>query len=666
VATASKVTVSGLAISGITGSHQSTISDYALDASSKDVSANITAKTVTVAGLTAANKTYDGTDLVSVINWGSVTTGVGTETLALNHGSATFSDPNANTGKTVTASGYALANGSNSGLASNYELSATSATTTADIAKAALTVRANDDAKFVTLADNAGYNGASYSGYVNGETDTVLGGTLAITRNNNGTNVAGNYSGVLVPGGLTSSNYTIAFTSGNYTIIPADKLLVRVNNLDTTYGSAPVYSITSAQYLDGANVIHDLIGAAPVGNTFSYSDGTGGSAVFTLGPVAASLGTSGNIRVGSYAIGASNITESSANFSNALTVVGNLSVDPKALTASASGVRKTYDGTTAMNGVVIGLTGMKTNDVVTTSSSGAYNQKDVGSNLGYTISGIALNGSDAGNYYLSAGNALTGNNGAITPAVLSVTANNASKTFNGRPYVGGNGVIYAGFMAGESNADLGGSLTYGGNSQGALNAGSYVITPLGLTSGNYAITFLDGVLVVASNIPPPPPPPVVDSVIPGTPSHAVTESNPALPESGGLNEASISDSINLSVGDASAAGIDGIEVTLERKPNVSIEGIVTVSIPKKLAYGGSFFSIPLPADVVNDRTSDKVVLTMPDGSALPDWLSYDPVRQAIVVHQMPSDGLPIKVVVIAGSKHTMITIIEKLQGLSRL
>jgi hypothetical protein len=99
---------------------------------------------------------------------------------------------------------------------------------------------------------------------------------------------------------------------------------------------------------------------------------------------------------------------------------------------------------------------------------------------------------------------------------------------------------------------------------------------------------------------------------------------------------------------------------------VSIDGIVTVSIPKELAFGGGFFSIPLPADVVNDGTGDKVVLTLSDGSALPDWLSYDPAKRAIEVHQMPPDSLPIKVVVIAGGKRTVVTITEKLQGLSRL
>ena len=39
-------------------------------------------------------------------------------------------------------------------------------------------------------------------------------------------------------------------------------------------------------------------------------------------------------------------------------------------------------------------------------------------------------------------------------------------------------------------------MTYGGSSQGAVNAGSYSIVPGGLTSSNYTITFVNGVLTI--------------------------------------------------------------------------------------------------------------------------------------------------------------------------
>ncbi len=72
-------------------------------------------------------------------------------------------------------------------------------------------------------------------------------------------------------------------------------------------------------------------------------------------------------------------------------------------------------------------------------------------------------------------------NGAlnISQAPLSITANDFSRMYNGLAYSGGNGVTYSGFVNSETSAVLGGSLAYGGTSQGAKNAGSYVITPPG-------------------------------------------------------------------------------------------------------------------------------------------------------------------------------------------
>ena len=85
----------------------------------------------------------------------------------------------------------------------------------------------------------------------------------------------------------------------------------------------------------------------------------------------------------------------------------------------------------------------------------------------------------------------------ITPAPLTVTANNASKTYDGAAYSGGNDVAYSGFVNSETFSVLGGTLGYSGSSQGATNAGSYTITPGGLTSNNYTVSFVNGALTIA-------------------------------------------------------------------------------------------------------------------------------------------------------------------------
>lgn len=77
------------------------------------------------------------------------------------------------------------------------------------------------------------------------------------------------------------------------------------------------------------------------------------------------------------------------------------------------------------------------------------------------------------------------------------TANAATKTYDGIAYSGGNGVIKADFVNGDTDAILAGTLSYGGNSRGAINAGTYAITPVGLTNGlGYAMAFADGALTI--------------------------------------------------------------------------------------------------------------------------------------------------------------------------
>ena len=88
-------------------------------------------------------------------------------------------------------------------------------TKTFTINKAALTVTAED--KTVTFGDDAPTFTVSYSGFVNNETATVLGGTLAYAcdyvKNTSG---AGNYD--ITPSGLTADNYAINFTAGKLTV----------------------------------------------------------------------------------------------------------------------------------------------------------------------------------------------------------------------------------------------------------------------------------------------------------------------------------------------------------------------------------------------------------------------------------------------------------------
>jgi hypothetical protein len=126
---------------------------------------------------------------------------------------------------------------------------------------------------------------------------------------------------------------------------------------------------------------------------------------------------------------------------------------------------------------------------VTLSGSATVSGRNAGTYTGWSTNGLSV---DNGNYTLTDGTVSV----AITPKALTVKANDASKVYDGQSWSGGNGVSYDGFVTGEDSSVLAGELIYGGTSQGAKNAQTYKITPDGLKSGNYEITFADGNLTI--------------------------------------------------------------------------------------------------------------------------------------------------------------------------
>lgn len=170
---------------------------------------------------------------------------------------------------------------------------------------------------------------------------------------------------------------------------------------------------------------------------------------------------------------------------------GTLTINPAALTISTVTDSKTYTGTTASTGTPT-VSGLLGNDSVTNLSQ-VFDSANAGPRSllvgpGYTVN----DGNSGGNYTVNTISA----SGTISPAPLTVTANNATITYTAGAFSGGNGVSYSGFVNGETSAVLGGTLGYSGTSQGARNVGSYVITPGGLLANNYTISFANGSLTI--------------------------------------------------------------------------------------------------------------------------------------------------------------------------
>lgn len=83
----------------------------------------------------------------------------------------------------------------------------------------------------------------------------------------------------------------------------------------------------------------------------------------------------------------------------------------------------------------------------------------------------------------------------IAKAALTVRANDHTITYGDEPT--NNGVVFEGFVNNETQGDLDGKLAWSYNYAPYGDVGSYVLTPDGLTSDNYEITLVSGILTVA-------------------------------------------------------------------------------------------------------------------------------------------------------------------------
>ena len=453
--------------------------------------ASITAKTVSVSGDSGLNKTYNDNNNLPLgsLGYGSLSGVVSGEAVALT-GVGVY-DASAAGSRTITI-GTVTLTGADIG---NYTLQWTNGS--GSIQSKTLTITANNDAKFVSTSDASTYNGVQYEGFEGDDAPADLSGSLSYSRSNSGVNTPGTYTGVIQASGLSSSNYNVVYVNGNYTIIPADKLLVKVNNINTTYGTDLTYSIQSVQYyFSGTSSLVPLSLSSQSGAVYSYKDGASGTVTFTLEPQAPSYSSGGKLTVGNYPVAMANVRKNTTNFSDAITVTGNISVAKKAMSPAPTKVSKEYDTNTTM--LELGLTrpGKETGDQVDINGDGLYNQPQVGTGLGYTISGVSLTGTDAANYYLTTGSSFSGSDGIISAATLTITANDDNWVDTSPAYTGGNGVTYNGFKGSETPSVLTGTISYTGNSQGTSTAGTYTIMPGGLSASNYAISFVAGTLTI--------------------------------------------------------------------------------------------------------------------------------------------------------------------------
>jgi len=469
------VTLSGASLSGTKASNY-TLSSVAT------ATANITPKQLTVTGLSAGNKSYDGS-ATAVLSGNASLLGVidGDDVSLAGTASAVFANSNGGIGKAVTVSGLSL----NGAAKDNYSLAPVSLT--ADIAKVPLTVKAEDRSKgYDGQVFASGGHAVTYAGFILGETASVLGGSLiyggaAATALNVGQHA-------ITPAGLTSANYAITFLDGKLSITPRT-LIIQAKDDSKVYGTAKTYG-TSIAFTSQGLVTGQSIGSVTItpsgGATAASPVGT-----YDLVPTAASGGT---FLASNYDI---------------TYLKGTLTVSAFSVTGSFVAANKTYDGTTTALASNLSLIGARSGDVVSlVGGTAVFQTAGVGNAKRVDLNGATLTGANSGNYVLVGVDPAFAN---ITPNALTVSGLSAvNKTYDGTAVatlsgtavlqgkVDNEDVTLTGTPVGAfANAGAGSSkpVNITGLSLSGAAAGNYTLTPPTLTAN---ITKADQTLTIVS------------------------------------------------------------------------------------------------------------------------------------------------------------------------
>ena len=492
---------------------------------------SITARPITIAGLTISSRMYDGTTLASVGNTANFSNLIGGDNVSVNGTLATanFLDANVGTGKSVNVSGLILT-GSDAG---NYALVGNTSAGNADITPRLISVTANPLSKIYGASDPLKTYVVGGNGLVNGD---VLSGSLSRAA---GETVAGG-AYQITQGSLTAgNNYSLNYLPASLSITPAT-LVVSANSFSRIFGDAnPAFTFSASGFQFSDSVASVLTGtisstATNISNVGSYNIGKGtlaansnyilsvssGSLSITQRPITVSVSGSkvydGSVNLSAPVFVVNNLALSdnisasgSANFANKnvgtdksltgsgislvasvgslanysfagnATGAGNITAAPVAMIGGVAQSR-VYDGTTVAPITVTGYSGLIAGDNVAVNASASFGNKNVGVAKAVSVN-LALSGTDAGNYLLIAPSSLSAD---ITPRPISVAASAGSKIYGDVDPVFAFSIVGAGLVLGDT---LSGALSRAGGE--AVTGSPYAISQGSLTNSNYAINF---------------------------------------------------------------------------------------------------------------------------------------------------------------------------------
>ena len=457
VGTAITVNTSGYTISG-TASANYTLTQPTL-------SADITQKELTITGISADNKVYDG--ITSATTSGTaVLSGVETGDDVTLGGSSIFSFASANVGTviSVATSGYIIGGVDSA----NYML--TLPTLSADITQAGLTISATAGLTKVYGASDPTLT-YSISGFVNGNTEADLDTPVTIAR------TAGEDVGIYaISGSATDANYNINFVTNTFSITAAS-LEVSTDYGEKTYGDAdPSLNYSISGFVNGDTEV-DL--DTPV--TIIRIPGED---------------------VGSYQIIAYNALDSNYNiiFKNN----ESFSINRRAITLTASNQDKIYGdlldlGETAFTVLDLDGDGILPNgeliDTVTLVSATGVDASTT-ADVGTYVDEILITPTSSGDATLTGSNGFDQENYLVAYQTGDLTINRRAITLTADA---GQGKVYgsadptltymiSGFVNGDTEADLDTSVMI--SRAAGEDVGDYAITVSGATDANYTISFV--------------------------------------------------------------------------------------------------------------------------------------------------------------------------------
>ena len=352
---------------------------------------------------------------------------------------------------TITASGAADA---------DYAISYAAGALT--VTPAPLTIAANNRSKVYGAALPT--LTASYSGLVNGDTSESLttAPTLSTTATAGSHVSGGPYT--ITASGAVDADYAISYAAGALTVTPVP-LTIAANSQSKVYG-ATLPTLT-ASYTGLVN-----------GDT---------SASLTTAPRFSTTATAGSSVSGSpYTIGASGAADADYTINY---VAGLLTVTPAPLTITANNQSIVYGSAPPpLTASYTGLVNGDTAESLTTApslSTTATSASAVGSYI------ITVSGAVDPNYTMTYASGAI----AVTPAPLTVTADNQSKVYGGAdPSLS---YTVTGTFYNGDGASLIGGVTLATARGAAATAGTHAITAGGGTAANYAITDVNGTLTVS-------------------------------------------------------------------------------------------------------------------------------------------------------------------------